>query len=33
MLRSDVYFLFPVEGEKKKKKDPKEKHDWEKIQS
>ena len=32
MLRSDVYFLFPTEGEKKKK-DPKEKHDWEKIQS
>lgn len=30
MLRSDVYFLFflfPVE----KKKNPKEKHDWEKI--
>ena len=26
MLRSDIYFLFPVE----KKKNPKEKHDWEK---
>ena len=33
MLRSDVYFLFPVEGNKKKKKDLKEKHDKGKIQS
>lgn len=30
MLRSNVYFLFPVEG--KKKKNPKEKYVWEKIQ-